>query len=47
MSDGFVPFSTNGETGKREDFVMITVPFNEFSCPSPDELLAYQQKMLK
>jgi hypothetical protein len=38
---GLVPFSIHGETGRREDFVMIAVPSNEFSCPSEDELLAY------
>jgi hypothetical protein len=47
IRDGFVPFSTHGESGKRYYFVMIAVPSNEFSCPSQDELLAYKQKMLK
>jgi hypothetical protein len=47
IKDGFVPFSTNGETGERAMFVMIAVPSNEFSCPSPNELLAYEQNMLK
>jgi hypothetical protein len=47
ITDGFVEFSTHGETGRRENFVMIAVPSNEFSCPSLDELLAYKQKMLK
>jgi hypothetical protein len=47
IRDGFVPFSTHGERGRRAGFVMIAVPSNEFSCPSQDELLAYKQKMLK
>jgi hypothetical protein len=47
IGDGFVPFSTHGETGEREHFVMMAVPSNEFSCPSQDELLAYEQDMLK
>jgi hypothetical protein len=47
ISDGFVPFSTHGESGIRYSFVMIAVPSNEFSCPSQDELLAYKEKMLK
>jgi hypothetical protein len=47
IRDGFVPFSTHGESGQRHSFVMIAVPSNEFSCPSQNELLAYEQKMLK
>jgi hypothetical protein len=47
ISDGFVEFSTHGEIGRRDDFVMIAVPSNEFSCPNQDELLAYEQTILK
>jgi hypothetical protein len=47
ITDGFVEFSTHGETGQRGSFVMIAVPSNEFSCPSQDELLTYEQNMLK
>jgi hypothetical protein len=47
IRDGFVPFSTHGESGERTGFVMIAVPCSEFPCPSQDELLAYKQKMLK
>jgi hypothetical protein len=42
IRDGFVPFSTHGERDKREGFVMIAVPSNEFPCPSQCELLAYK-----
>jgi hypothetical protein len=47
ITDGFVAFSTHGETGQRSGFVMIAVISNKFSCPSQDELLAYEQKLLK
>jgi hypothetical protein len=47
IRDGFVPFSTHGGTGQRQLFVMISAPSNEFSCPSKNELLAYDKKMLK
>jgi hypothetical protein len=46
ITDGFVEFSTHGETGRRDNFVMIAVPSNEFPCPSQDELSKKKKKLI-